>query len=133
MQKLKQKLIKTNKGAAVLILVIIMGSAMLLISLTLGISSISENLINLYQSQSSRLLFSVDGCAEEALTRLSRDNNYKGETLITNDTTCTIDVNGSGLEKTISINGTKNDYSKTLEIIVNISPYAITSWRELTT
>jgi len=125
---------KTNEGAAVLIIVIIMGSAMLLISLSLGVSSISENLINLYQSQSSRLSLSIDGCAEEALIRLNRDNSYNGENLVIGDTSCIISVSGSGSSRTVSITGTKSDYTRQLEIAVNISPiYAITSWQELTT
>lgn len=134
MKRIKNTFRKTNKGAAVLIIVIIMGSAMLLISLSLGISSISENLINLYQSQSSRLSLSVDGCAEEALMRLNRDNNYEGETLILNDTSCIINVSGTGSSRTINVTGTKSNYTRELEIAVNISPsYAITSWQELTT
>ncbi|MFC1655331.1 hypothetical protein ACFL3C_00505 [Patescibacteria group bacterium] len=134
MNKIMKTIRKTNEGAAVLIIVIIMGSAMLLIALSLGISSISENLINLYQSQSSRLSLSIDGCAEEALIRLNRDNSYNEETLSIGGTSCTISVSGSGSSRTINVAGTKSDYSRELEIAVNISPtYAITSWQELTT
>lgn len=133
MQNISLKFNRTQSGAAVLMAVMILTAILVSISLTVGLSSIAENQINLYQTQSNRLFVNTDGCAEEALTRLNRDNAYSGGTISLGMTSCVITISGSGNSRTITVAGTRNDHVKTLEAQVTLSPYTITSWQELTT
>lgn len=133
MKNILLKFRRTQSGAAVLMAVMILTAILVSISLTVGLSSIAENQINIYQTQSNRLFVNADGCAEEALTRLNRDNNYTGGTVNLDTTSCIITVSGSGNVRTITVAATRTDYSKSLEVQVTLSPYNITSWQELTT
>ena len=128
------KLAKNQKGVTVLVLTIIISAVILIISLSMGLSSISENQISLYQNKSGHVLLNADGCAEEALTRLNRNNSYLGEILIIDNTSCSINVTGSGATRTITVAATNSDYTKNLQINVAIFPiFTVTSWEETTT
>jgi YbbR domain-containing protein len=123
-----------HEGAVMLVLILIIGAVALLISLSLGLSSISENQISLYQSQSTQAFLNADGCAEEALTKLNRNNLYTGETITLENTTCTITVTGSGPTRTVTVSATNTDYTHKIQIgVIIYSTFSITSWQELTT
>ncbi len=125
------KSVQKQKGAAILVSMIIISALILIIALNLGLSSISQNQMNLYQSKSSRIFLNIDGCAEEALTKLNRNNVYTGESLVIDNTSCTISVSGSGTARIVSITATNDVYSKNLQINVTIFPtFAIMSWEE---
>lgn len=129
-----KKNLHSPQGAAVLILILIIAAIGLMLSLSLGLRAISENQIGLYLSQSSRIFINMDGCAEEALIRLNRNNAYIGETLILNNTSCVISIVSSGDVRTINITASQTDYAKKLRINVILSPvFTVTSWQELTT
>ncbi len=132
MKNISLKFKKTQSGAAILLAVMVLTAILVSVSLTVGLSSIAENQINLYQTQSGRLFVNADGCMEEALTRLNRDNNYSGDTINLDLTLCAITVSGSGNSRTITVVAIRNDHSKSLEARVTLSPFDITSWQELT-
>jgi hypothetical protein len=122
-----------RKAAAIISAVILVSAVVLIISLSIGLSSIGENQIRLYQNQSGGVFFNIDGCAEEALTRLNKNSFYTGETLNMQGTSCLINVSGTGNVRIISISATKNDYRKNLRIDVEIFPvFTVTTWKELT-
>lgn len=123
--------IANRKGAALLVAIIIISAMILVMAIGLGLGSISENQITLYQSQSIRVLQNIDGCSEEALTRMNRNSLYTGESLTLNNTSCIISVVGSGSTRTITVTATSTNYAKTLQINVSIFPtFQITSWTE---
>jgi hypothetical protein len=133
MKRVFKKLAKDQSGVAVLMVVLIVASVLLSIALTMGNASITENQINLYQSQSNQLMQNLDGCGDEALIRLNRNSLYAGETLILDGTTCVISLSGSGSTRTISILGSKDAYTKKLQINATIFPtFTVTSWQEVT-
>lgn len=128
-----KNIIKNQKGAAILVSMILISAVILTIALSLGLSSISENQINMYQSSANRLLINIDGCGEEAMTRLNRNNSYAGESLTIDNTSCAISVAGSGTTRTITISATNDIYTKNLQINVTIFPtFTVTSWGETT-
>jgi len=131
--KEKLKNVKEDqRGIAILIVVLVLGAVILLLSMTLGLGSISENQISLYQGQATEMFINADGCAEEALTKINSDNNYVGGNLTIGATSCTITVSGNGNTRTIDINATKNNYSKFLQLTVNLSPtFSVSTWQEL--
>lgn len=128
-----KNIIKNQKGAAILVSMILISAVILTIALSLGLSSISENQINLYQSRANQILINIDGCGEEAMTQLNRNNSYAGESLTVDGTSCTISVAGSGSTRTITISATNDIYTKNLQINVTIFPtFTVTSWGETT-
>lgn len=121
------------KGAAILVAVIVISIVMLTLALSIGTGSIIENQINLYQSQSNKMLQNIDACGQESLIRLSRNSSYTGETLIVDNTTCTIALTGTGTNRTITVTGVNNNYTKKIQIGATIFPtLSVTSWQEIT-
>lgn len=131
----------TRRGVIVLTMMIVVGAIITVIALLLLYTSTNTNQIRFYQSYSEKLFFNADACAEEALARLDRNNNYTGGTLTLDISTCTITVTGSGSTRTIQVNVTSNNDSvlqlnmvRTLQINATIFPnFTVTSWQELTT
>lgn len=122
-----------KKGFSVLLVMIIVTAAIVIIALGMGLSSITENQINLDQSKSARMLSNIDGCGEEALLQLNRNNSYDGETILIENTSCIIDIVGTGANRTINITGTNNYYTKRVQINVIIFPtFQVTLWQETT-
>jgi hypothetical protein len=132
MFKFLRKIVGNNRGISVLISVLIIASIMVVLTFGMGLNSISENQIGLYQSRSSVSFYNVDGCAEEAISRINRDNNYAGETLNLGNVTCVIAISGTGSNRTIGITGTSSEgYVRNIAITVTISPsFNVTSWQE---
>ena len=69
---------------------------------------------------------------ENALLRLLRDPSYTGETLPVGDGTAVITVTGTN-PKTITVIGTINSHSKTIEATATFTNgiMTVTSWREI--
>lgn len=119
----------TQRGATVLVAMIIISAVILILALNMGMSSIIQNQINLYQTQGNELSFNMNGCAYEALTRLNRDNSYTGETIEVDDSECVVSITGTGASRTVDITATLNNYTKTSQINVTIWPiFTINSW-----
>lgn len=132
MFKFFKKIVGNNRGISVLISILIIASIMIVLTFGMGLNSISENQIGLYQSRSSVAFYNVDGCAEEAILKINRNNSYTGETLNLANVVCVISVSGTGLNRTINVVGTSSEgYVRNIGITVTISPsFAVTSWQE---
>lgn len=132
MFNLFKKIVENNRGISVLVSVLIIATIMVVLTFGMGLNSISENQINLYQSRSAVSFYNVDGCAEEAVSKINRNNSYVGETLALGNVTCVISVSGTGSNRTIGIAGTSSEgYVRNIGITVTIVPsFAVTSWQE---
>ncbi len=135
----KNKKLKTHSGVIVMTIMIITGLMMTIIALALMTTSTDSSKIRFYQSYSQKIFFNADSCAEEALTRLDRNNNYTGGSMAFDLSDCTISVTGSGNTRTIQIAATNNNegslqlnLTRNLQISVNIFPvFSVTGWQEL--
>jgi len=128
-----KKALKTQKGSAILVSILIISTVIMIIALSLGLSSITENQINMYQSVSNNVFLNMDGCAEEALIQLSRDHSYSSDSFTLDETSCTISVAGGGSARSITITANKDEFTKNLLINVSIFPtFTITAWDETT-
>lgn len=124
---------KFRSGFTSLLVVIVM--AIVLVTLTVGLnfSSINTNQISLYQSSGNKTFQDLDGCAEEALARLNRNNVYSGGSYSINNATCNVTVAGTDPARTLTITLANSDYSKSLQATVTIFPdFTLNSWQELT-
>ncbi len=124
---------KSKKGIIVLLFMIV--TAVIIVTATLGIafSNINANQISQYQGISNQAFLNLDGCLEEALGRLNRDNFYAGGTITIDNTTCTVSITGTDPTRTIGITAINQDYTRKVQVSVNIFPtITISSWQELT-
>jgi hypothetical protein len=123
-----------RRGMAALLVVVIIGAALLIMAYSaiyLGLGELEMG----YDSQRGDEAMSVaDGCMEEALHRLEKDNGYSGGTITLDNGTCTMAVSGAAGSRTIIVTATADEYTKKIQADVTISGYLITveSWQELT-
>ena len=122
----------TKPGIIVLTLMLVIASIIMVIALSLGFAGMSTDQIRLYQGYSADVFFNIDGCAEEGLARLNRNNTYGGGAITINGTVCTIGVTGTDPNRVMTIAANNNGYVKKIQIGITIFPnYIVTSWQEL--
>lgn len=128
-----KKIYQNQKGAAALLTVVIISSAVLIMAYSASLLGIGELEMNYNQQKGSRAFSLADGCAEEAMRRLRLDTNYTGGTLSLGGGSCIISVIPSGVSRTINISATEGEYNQSLEIIISLSGNIITinSWQEI--
>ena len=82
--------------------------------------------------QGSNSLDVAESGAETAMIKLLRDPNYSGETLTVEDGEAVITVSGTN-PKTVISKGTVNNFTKTIQVIVDTSNNTLTatSWKEI--
>jgi len=120
-----------SKGLSAIIVTLIVSSVALLMATTATISGIQEAQIGLRQMRSKAILAAAEGCAEEGLLKLHQNSSYSGETMSSSYGSCIITVSGSGSTRTVHVSAVEADYTRALQIDVNIStPFQITNWQE---
>lgn len=98
-------------------------------SIALVINS-SKGTDKVYQGANS--LDIAESGAETAMIKLLRDPDYTGETLTVGNGQAVITINGSN-PKTILSRGTLNNFTRTIQVIVDTSNNTLTatSWKEI--
>lgn len=81
-----------HAGAAVLILVLVLGAVALTIATSLALGSVGELSMGFSDVQSKKSLDLADSCAQEGLLKLWDDLAYSGETFSMGEGTCTMTV-----------------------------------------
>lgn len=115
-----------------LVTLLIITTAIVIFSLSIGFLSINQNQIILDQSESSRLFGYTDGCMEEAYTKIRRLGTYTGETFLVDDVSCIIAVTSSESNRTVTVTATRGNYTRSLRSVISLSPtFSITSWQEI--
>lgn len=126
MKKLQQQ-----KGQTLIILLTYMIIAIIVTtaSIALVINS-SKGTDKVYQGANS--LDIAESGAETAMIKLLRDPNYAGETLTVGSGQAVITITGTN-PKTILSKGTLNNFTRTIQVIVDTSNNTLTatSWKEI--
>lgn len=122
---------KEQKGQTLVILLIYMVIAVVITtaSIALVINS-ATGTDKVYQGSNS--LDVAESGAETAMIKLLRDPNYSGETLTIENGEAVITVSGTN-PKTVISKGTVNNFTRTIQVIVDTSNNTITatSWKEI--
>ena len=112
---------KKNKGAIALTSMIVLGSVITLIIISIVLLGLSSR-FNVANTASHEMTFmKTDGCLEEALIRLNRDNDYTGGTYTLDDYNCSVLIDGTSLE----INASEGDFHQHFLAELSLSPFAI--------
>lgn len=85
----------------------------------LGISSRNNTF---HRTQSEITFIKAEGCLEEALIQLSRDNDYTGDVYTVDELSCNVIVNGSGNERTVELAGVDGDYVHNFTVQIQVLP-----------
>jgi uncharacterized membrane protein YcgQ (UPF0703/DUF1980 family) len=113
-----------NQGFVMIISVLIVTALISVILIKTSLNSISVLNTGSETLNSTNVSYFTEGCANEALIKLSRDNNYAGSTFDLEQGTCTVVVAGNAVEVT----GTLFNYSQTIDISFTLDPFTVDSW-----
>ncbi len=122
---------KNNKGQALVLLLTYMLVAIVVTSASIALvlnSSVGTS--KLYQGANS--LDIAESGAETAMIKLLRNPNYTGETISVGGGQAEITVTGIN-PKTVLSKGTINNFTRTIQVIVDTSNNTLTavSWKEI--
>ncbi len=118
------KLFKAHHGAIALTSVIILGAVISIIALTIALAGVSSRANTFHILESEQLYLKAEGCLEEALIQLKRDNGYTGETLNVDGASCVISISGAP-ERDIQIEASEGDFVHDFDVNVQLDPFLI--------
>ena len=126
-----KKLLQKNEGQTIVILLSYMVIAIIIITASIALvinGSIGTDKI--YQGANS--LNIAESGAETAMIKLLRNPSYTGETLVIGNGQAVITVTGTN-PKTILSEGTLNNFTRKIQVIVDTSNNTLTatSWKEI--
>ena len=130
----------SQSGFVAIVTIVVLAALTVLLGYSAGILGISEIQLG-YTSQKGLEAFSAaDGCMEEALERIRKNNAYGVGAGTQNYTlgngSCTVDVTDlGGGQRQIVITGTSGFYNKKIQTTITITAGSITvnTWAELST
>lgn len=120
---------KDNHGFITIILVVIICAILSVITIKVALTKITQLEIteaSLSGLASQRL---AEGCLQDALIQLNRNNSYAGGILaIGGGGSCVVSISGVGNTRTISVTGNLNNYYHTLTVDATLAPFEIITW-----
>ncbi len=118
-----------NPGIAALMVVVLIGSAALVMGLASSARGLNTLELSVLQSRIEQSRLQIESCVEESLLQLYRDENWNGGTLSIGEISCTISVSGNSTVKTltISILGKK---SLAITVQFENNAWRIVEWNE---
>jgi hypothetical protein len=123
-----------NGGYALLLGVIILGSVIFVISISMIMISMDTTDNALVIEQSNKARFTATACIETGLNKIRENSSYSGtDTLIIDSNECTYTVDDmGGSNRRIQASSTiKNTYYRIEVLTDQLNPLEISSWQEI--
>lgn len=134
------RIVLAGQRAGIMIITIVLFTSMIMV---IASTMAYVNLVNVKQQNADNqrldMKLFINACAEESIFRIKMETSpqYTGGTLAGTSQNCTIVVQGDNLQRTIDITATSNNYTKKLQITVDITTndndrsVAVASWQEI--
>lgn len=121
-----------QKGFVALASVLVVGSALVVIGLSVVLSAINEAQVGLATKQKEAVTAMIESCVGDALVRINKNNTLPG-TITLPTGSCTVTINSQvGTNWTFTVTGSLNSYTKTVKIsATRTSLVTVTSWLEI--
>lgn len=126
---MSHKMIKNQRGAIGVLITLIIGFTLAVLSFQLALSDISSRNNVFTFNQSEEVFIPIEGCAEEALLRLSWDATYTGGNYTIGGVNCTVSVSGLA-NKDMVVTGELNNITRDLFIRAWPTPLVIMEWSD---
>ncbi len=125
--------LESKQGYIALISIIIITAVILIISISINLSGVSEIQMSVSENQSLESFAVAEAGISEAMIRLKRDSGYSGGSLNIGNGSCTIEVTSNASNRTITSTGIVNDLTRKIESIVELNGNNLTiiSWKEI--
>lgn len=120
-----------NKGQALITLLFFMIIALIVTTASIVIMFTNSGSANIIQ-QTDNSYYIAESGMENAILRLIRDPNYRGETLSIGDGSATVQINGSNPYTLVSV-GQDGNFKHTIQVSANYTNDVlnISDWKEI--
>lgn len=115
-------------GFVLIVLVLLVSAILSILLIKTALSTITGLTAASIAIKSEASDYLAESCAQEALIKLHRDENYTGETLSLSNANCTVSVTEDGANRLITISSEKDNYYTNLNIQITVNPVIITTW-----
>lgn len=120
-----------NKGAIGILTTLVLGIVLVMLAVAVVLTGISSRTNAFVFNQSEKTFIGLEGCIEDALVRLSRDNTYAGGMYDVGDVECEAVVSGSGTDRQLTVSGTFDTITRDALLNVQLDPsFGIINWAE---
>lgn len=128
-----KKTSQDQKGAALLLMVVVVGASALLMAIGASRLGMGELEMGYISQKADETLYLADGCADEALLRLRKNAGYSGGALSLESGSCMINVAANGNDRTITVGATSGQFNKKIRVnaTINGTTIIINSWTEI--
>jgi len=111
---------------------LVIAAVVLVISITVSMTSISEGQSSLSIVKGEESLYLVEGCMEDVLLKIRSNINYSGGTINRPEGVCTITVLKNGNTYIVTSTSVGLPYIKTIEAVIDrTNKITVTSWKEI--
>lgn len=122
---------KNQRGAIGILTTLLLSAVLVMMAVTVVLTGISSRANAFVLNESEKVFIATEGCTEEALIQLSRDDAYSGDNYTVDGVSCTVYVAGSGVNRNLVIDGTKSNLTRDISLSVQIDPnFGIIDWEE---
>ncbi len=123
-----------QRGMAALLTIVIISAATLIMAFNASLLGLGELDLGYTAQKGSQALSVADSCVEEALRRLRLNSSYSGGTLSSGNGSCTVNVEASGSNRTITTTSTVDEFHKKIQVTATLagSNTTINTWQEST-
>ena len=123
--------IRNNKGAIGILTALILGAVLTMLAVTILLTGISSRNNAFLLNQSDKVFIPLEGCAENALIMLNRDDTYAGGTYALFGLNCSVVVSGSGSTRNLAVTAEKDGITRDMAMSVQLTPdFGIIEWTE---
>jgi len=133
-QRFEFLLIPNERGAAALMVTIILMAIAVLVVSTTALIGLDDLEIGSSSQTGSHAILSGESCVEETILRLTRDHSYAGGVLDVGGTQCTTVVTGTPCGAcTLDVTAVEQSFTRKLRVEVTLtgSSVNITQWKEV--
>jgi len=116
-----------KQGLSLLLVVIVVGTATLILAMSAAFLSIGDLDIGFTQDLQYEARAIADGCADEGLRRLRFEGAYTGDTLSLGDGSCILSIASNGALRTLYVTSTLSNVRQVLRVDASISGTTVTA------
>jgi len=125
------KYLPSNKGAIGILTTLVLGIVLVMLATMAVLTGISSRTNAFVFNQSEKTFIGMEGCIEDALVRLSRNNAYGGGLYDVGDVECEAVVSGADPTRQVIVTGTRDTIVRDAVLSVQLDPdFGIIEWNE---
>ena len=132
MKSFAGKIYKSERGAVLLIAVLVITMVVLLLSFTINSNALDDLKTSMKNREGSFAESLAESCFEEVLIKLKEDSNYTIGQIVFEEGQCQVAITSEGSIKSVNILAEKDNYFTEVnaEVDLSVKPIKISLWKK---